>query len=231
MVRLAGQGELGPRNALHAFDRADGEAFRLQRRPLLDVQLDIGVDVGAADRRRPAIADAVEFFAGDFAVDADRGQRRLERHRAGEDQAAEHVGLEARAFLVGEEGDGERPLGDHAGVVERLDHFEPAEHAERAIVMAAGRHGVDVAADHHRRAVLLAAPQADDVADRVDGDREPQLAHPLDDQVAARLVGFGQRQSANAAVGPRPFSRQPLQARDQPRAIDPQILTHLMSPP
>ena len=157
-------------------------------------------------------------------------ERAFERHRAGKDQAAEHVGLEARALLVGEEGDRQRPLGDDAGVVERLDDFEPAEHAERAVVMAAGRHGVDVAAHHHRRAVFLAAPHADDVADRVDRHRQPEFAHPLDDEVAARLVGVAERQAAHAAVRPRAFLGQPLQARQQPRAVDPQILTHLMAP-
>ena len=203
MVRLAGEREFGPGDALHAFDRADGEPLRLQRRSLLDVQLDIGVNVRLADRRVAAIADALQLLPGFPAVDADRGQRRFERHRAGEHQAAEHVGLEARALLVGEEGDGQRPLGDHAGVVERLDHLEPAEHAERAVVTPAGRHRIDVAADHHRRAVFLAAPNADDIADRVDRDRQPELAHPLDDQVAARLVGVAEREAAHPAVGPR----------------------------
>ena len=58
VVRLAGQRQLGPGDALHALDRADGETLRLQRRPLFDVQFDIGVDVGLADRRVAGIADA-----------------------------------------------------------------------------------------------------------------------------------------------------------------------------
>jgi len=71
----------------------------------LDVQLDVSVDVWLADRRVASVANALEFFASDLAVDADRAKRLFERHRPGEHQAAEHVGLEARALLVGEEGD------------------------------------------------------------------------------------------------------------------------------
>ena len=110
------------------------------------------------------------------------------------------------------------------------DDLEPGEDAERAVVVSAGRHGVDVAAHHHRRAVFLAAPHADDIADRVDRHRQPELAHPLDDEVAARLVGVAEREAAYPAVGPRAFLGQPLQARQQPRAVDPKILTHLMAP-
>ena len=161
------------------------------------------------------------------AVDADRGERLPERQRAGEHEAAEHVGLEARALLVGEEGDRQRPPGDDAGLVERLDDLEPGENAERAVVAPAGAHGVDVAAHHHRRAVLEAAAQADHIADRVDRDREAELAHPADDEVAALAVGVGEREAADPAVGPGAGFGQAFQARAEPRAVHSKILSHL----
>jgi hypothetical protein len=81
VVGLTGQREFGPGNALHALDRANRQTFRLQRRPLLDVQFDVSVDVRLADRRVAAIADALEFVAGFPAVDADRFKRPLAASR------------------------------------------------------------------------------------------------------------------------------------------------------
>jgi hypothetical protein len=52
----------------------------------------------------------------------------------------------------------------------------------------------------------------------------------MDDQVSARLVGVAERQAADAAVGPRTLLGQAVEARQQPRAVDPKILTHLMAP-
>ena len=43
VVRLAGDGELGPRDALHPGDHPDLDPLGLEHRPLLDVQLDEGV--------------------------------------------------------------------------------------------------------------------------------------------------------------------------------------------
>ena len=90
-------------------------------------------------------ADAFEFVAEPGAVvDGGDVERHFERHPAGEHQAAEHVGRESGALLVGEERHDERPLGDDAVLFQRLGHFQPGEHAEVAVVAAAGAHGVDV---------------------------------------------------------------------------------------
>ena len=50
--------------------------------------------------------------------------------------------------------DGERPVRARCRPsCSGLDHLEPGEHAEVAVVAAAGAHGVDVGAAHHRRAI------------------------------------------------------------------------------
>ena len=99
------------------------------------------------------VADAVQLVAEAGAVDAHDVEGLLEGHAPDEDQRAQHVGGEAGALLVGEEG--RRPAdgrGD-AGLLERLDDLEPGQHAEVAVVAAAGADGVDVGAGHDGRAV------------------------------------------------------------------------------
>ena len=107
-------------------------------------------------------------------------------------------GGEAGAFLVGEEPDGQRPGELEAGGLDRLDHLQPGEHAEVAVVATARRHRVDVRAGHHRRLTGRVWHLADHVADRVDRDLEPQIAHPRDHEVTARTVLVGERQPGTA---------------------------------
>ena len=80
----------------------------------------------------------------------------------------------------------------------RLDHLQARQHAERAVVDAAGGDAVDVAAGQHGRFVAVGGPGADDVADAVDVDPQPEVAHPRDDEVAAFLVGVGEREARDA---------------------------------
>ena len=51
------------------------------------------------------------------------------------------------------------------------DHLQPGQHAQVAVVAAAGADGVDVAAGHHRRPVAEARIRGDHVADGVHRDR------------------------------------------------------------
>jgi hypothetical protein len=138
VVRHADQLELRPGDALDALDRADGHPFQDEHRPLLDVQLDVAVHGRRSDRRGAAVADAREVLADRAAVDALDAQCGLQRQIALEHEAPHHAGREARALLVGEEGDGERILGADAGILQRLDDLEPGEHAVVAVVQAAG---------------------------------------------------------------------------------------------
>ena len=90
-------------------------------------------------------------------------------------------------------------------VVERAHDLEAAEHAEDAVVAAAGDLGVEVAADHHRRQRVVAArPAREDVAHAVDGDRATGRLAPSDEQVAHLLVGVVERESSQATGPARP---------------------------
>jgi len=78
VVGLPGDGELLPRDALHARDRSDGDALGLEHRPLLDVQLEIGgcrVELAARFER---------------SVEVDPVRRERPRHREAGDVAVEH---------------------------------------------------------------------------------------------------------------------------------------------
>ena len=59
MRLLAGHGDLVPALALRAGDDADRQPGGFEDRPLLDMRLEIGADLAAADRRRPGEADAL----------------------------------------------------------------------------------------------------------------------------------------------------------------------------
>ena len=144
--------DLRPRQPGDALDRADGEPFVLEQRALLDVQLEIRVRPEPAGLRVAGIADAPQLVADGGAVDAADRVGVVERKRAGIDQAAHRIGLEAHALLVGEGDQRQRAAGGGAGVGERLAGLEPGEHAVEAVVAAAGPDRVDVRAEHHRSA-------------------------------------------------------------------------------
>ena len=144
----------------------------------------------------------------------------LDPSPAGIDQAAHGVGLEARALLVGEGDERQRPARGGTSVVRRLAGFEPGEHAVKPVVAAAGSDCVDVRAEHHRRHVLVPAAHADDVADRVDGDLEPELAHPMHEQVAPGAVLVSEHEPAIAAARERPDAVEGLEPAEQAVAVD-----------
>jgi hypothetical protein len=224
MVRHPLRGELGPGNALHAFHGADREAFEIEDRPLFDVQFDVGMHLRVAARRRPRIADPFQAVPDGLAVDADHGQRLLQRQPADVDQAAHHVGIEARAFLVGEEGHSQRTARHDLRLVERLDDFQAGQHTEVAVEAPAGADRVDVRACHHRRARLDTLAHADHIADRIDRDCKPQFAHPADDPVATSTVFGREREAIHAAPGDRANFPERLDARRQAIRIDAQVM-------
>ena len=222
VVGLAGDGDLVPGDALDLGDRADRVALLLEHRALLDVELDEGGRHLAGAGRGAGVADGLELVAEAGAVDGDDVEGLLHRHAADVDEAAEHVGGEAAALLVGEEGDGDAVLGLDVVVDERLDDLEPGEHAEVAVVDAAGAHGVDVGAGHHRRARATAGAGGHHVADGVDGDVEAEVAHPGDDEVAAVAVGLGEGQPAAAAVARAAHRAELAEPAQEALAVDPQ---------
>ena len=164
------------------------------------MQLDEGMRFQRARLGRAEIADAAQLVADRNAVLVGGGIGLVQPETTGIDQAAHHVGLEARALLVGEEGDGDRPARRGLGLVQRAHDFQAGQHAVIAVIAAAGAHGVDVAAGHHRREVLGAGAHADHVADGIDAHVEARRLHPADDEVAAGLVLVGERQPRAAAA-------------------------------
>ena len=209
--------------ALHAGDGADAAAFGVEDRALLDVELEIGVRFDRAGLELARIADAAELVADGKPVVVTDGVGLVERQRAGPDAAAEDVGVEAHALLVGEGDDRDRTLRRDPGLLQGRDGFERRKHPERAVVAPAGRDSVDVGAEHHGRAVALARHQAEDVADPVDPDIEAELPHPRDEKIPALAVLVGQRQPAAAAVAGVADPGQGFEPPQQAVAVDAEI--------
>ena len=221
MVGLPGERQLLPRDALHPGDGPDGHALLLEQRALLDVQLDVGVRGRSGHRGVAGPPDALELLAEHGAVDGDDVERVLQRHAAGVHEAAEHVGGEPAALLVGEERNRQRAAGADAGVVEGAHDLQPREHAEGAVVAAPRADGVDVAARHDRvERGVGAGTGGDDVADAVDPDGEPEVPHPPDDQLAPAGVLVGEGEAAVAPV-PRVAHRgEGVEVGQQPLPVD-----------
>ena len=152
MRRLADEPQDMPLDAVGADHRAGRSTHRLEHRPLLDVQLQVGARPARVERA-PRLEHAID-------VDAVLGQRVGEAralaidevaHGVGDEAAAgarrpEQAAREARALFVGEVHDGQRDGWRRTAAVaaERLD---AGQHAERAVEPAAVGHGIEVAAD------------------------------------------------------------------------------------
>ena len=190
MSRLAAPGDPVPLDAERAEDDAEREIERLEDRPLLDVELEVG---GGASRARDRASSArVE-------VDAVRGERVGKRdavavrelaqlvlvgHRAGGRARAEEAAAEARALLVGPvdepHRDRRRPF-----VGDAPQHLGAGDDVEAAVEPAAVRHRVDVAAD-------------EDGALRLAGEREPLVAGRVDRLLGARCPRRSSRSHSRA---------------------------------
>ena len=231
MSRASGDVQLGPRDALHAFDDTNRHPLVFEDRALLDVQLDVGVWCccrGAWERADVADPDKLVAEAGTV-VHGGAVERLLERHPADVDEAAEHVRCEASAFLVGEEGDAHRPARRDAQRLQGLDGLEPSEHAQVAVETAARGDRVDVRPGHHCRGHgIRARSGGNDVADRVDGDGESEITHPSGHQVAPLPIGVGEGEAGTAELAVRAGDRADLAEGDdavpQPLAVDACVL-------
>jgi hypothetical protein len=114
----------------------------------------------------------------------------------------------------------DRMAGTHALVVQRPDRLQRAQHAELAVVLAAGGDGVDVRAHHHRRLPRLAGPLAEDVAHLIHAHAQAGLAHPSDHEVAATPVLVAEGQPGQAAPFGGADASQLLDGALQPLAVD-----------
>ena len=228
MGGLAAEGDLVALDAERPEHDAERQVQRLEHRPLLDVQLEIG--------RRPLQLRArlqrpVELDP----VGAQRvGQRHpvgvvplpqlvLVVHRATGGRRAEERAAEARALLVGPVDEPHR----HSRLPvlgEPPHHLDPGHHVQAAVEPAAVRHRVDVAADQHRpvsdlrRAASTTGCPPRRARTRAAGRPASRAATPAprprcpSRRLAARR---SRRRSARAAPSARRrFSRDPAARRD-----------------
>ena len=190
-----------------------------------------GLQRGA--RRRARVTDAAKLFPHGGAVGPLHREHLVERQQPLVDHASHHVRGEPHPLLVGEESDREGPPGAKTRFLQGGDHLEAREHPERAVVATACPHGVDVRAGHHRCAVLAAGTDTHDVADRVDGDREPEVVHPADHAVTGRPVLFAEGEPADPAALDGADLRQGIDAASKAPEIDAEIRrpVHRVVPP
>jgi hypothetical protein len=179
---------------------ADIDAFRIQQRPLLDVELEVGVELASAHGRAAGVADAVELVAEAPALVVAALEHPVDRVHAGKGAGGDHRRREARAFLVGPVHDLDGAPRFHLLFVQSSDHFQAGQDADDAVVAPAVHLGVEMAAHHDRgqRRVLTLSSRKN-IADAVDRDGAASLAAPGDELVAHLAVGVGERDAGEAA--------------------------------
>ncbi len=144
---------------------------------------------------------------------------------AGEDTGCQHGRRKPRAFLVCPVGDDDRVLGLDAEVVHGADDFQRAEHAENAVIFAAGRLGVEMAADIDRQCVRIGAGAGrKHRAHPVDADAQAFCLAPRLEEVAAFAVGVRQRLAIVAAGNAGADLRHVHEHVPQTVAVDAQVL-------
>ena len=183
---LAGERHLQPFQPLAVRDDADVDVLVLEDRPLLDMQLEEGLHLAGADLLVALPADALQLVAEALALAILAIVGPVLAVHAGEHAGGEHGRRVAGALLIRPVGDDDRMLRLDAEVVERADHLQPAEHAEHAVELAAGRLRVEMAADIDRQRVRVGAFTAGEHrAHLVDAGRQPGLVAPALEKMAA----------------------------------------------
>ena len=197
MVLRAFDRDLLPGDALQVFHSADGVSFRVEDRPLLDVQFHERAGLQETGFFAAFISDALELFAQNGAVDADDLPCVLGLHAARVYEGTHHIRGVAHAFLVRKRADCHGIFGLYACFFQALEHLEACQHAVAAIVLARVDDGVDVRACHNvgLALVFFRLPDAEQVADLVDRNAQSRFLHPARDEVSARLFGVICRQA------------------------------------
>ena len=180
-------------------DDAEGKAFALEQRTLLDVQLNPGMvaaagQAHAGERAGEAGggADLGEGFVFVAALRAVEGVGAVGVEGAGEQPAAETADAEAGGLFGGEAATSSMERrGTQAAALEGADGLEAAEDADGAVVHAGVGDGVDVGAGGDGGEIGLGAdPAKEGVADGVFADGEAcVLGEPLEPGAGAEIVG------------------------------------------
>jgi hypothetical protein len=178
----------------------DINLFLVQQGALFDVELEIGVELAAADRRRARVADARQLVAEAPALVIAPVEHPVELVDPGEGAGRDHRRREARAFLVGPVHDFDRATRAQLSVVQAANHLQAGEHANDAVVAPAVHLRIEMAADGDRRqAGVLALPSCKYVPDCVHGQGAAGLAAPGDELVAHLAIGVGKRDAGETA--------------------------------
>ena len=224
MAFAADDRDFVPIHRLHAGDDADVLALGFEERPLLDMQFEESRELVIAAALRAAIADFFQRRAERLAVAVLALVRKGAGEGAGEYAGGDHRRGKARAFLVGPVDHLDRREGLVAGAMQRAQSLQRGEDAERAVKLAAGRLGVEMAADADRRDVgpLAFAPR-EHAAHVVDGDGAAERLRLRLEPVAYLAVEFGQRQPADAGLRRRADLGGQHQVVPQPLRVDAQV--------
>ena len=225
MLFLAGQGDLQPVQPLPVGDHTDVLALGFEDRPLLDVQLEEGVHLARADFFLTDPADPLELVA-------ELQPRRVLaivgpvlRMQAREHARGQHGRRKPRTFLVGPVGDHDRVLGLDAQIIERPHDFQPREHAQNPVVLAACRLGIEVRAHVNRQRVRVRARAGGEhVAHGVHAHGAAGFLAPPLKQMAAFAVFVRQGLAVVAAGDAGADLRHLHQAVPQPGCIGFQVI-------
>ena len=202
-------------------NHADGDALLLQDWPLLDVQLEVGVDGATAHLGLADVADLRQGAAVGDAVVVGARIRPLEIAQAREDGRREHRRIEAGALLVRPVHHLDGPAGLDAVIVEGAKDLEPRQNSENSVEPAAGVLRVEVAPHQHRRRSVLASGAArEDVAHPVDGHLRARVPAPGDEEIPHLLVRRVERQPPQALVPSRPDAGRRHHGVPQPIVVD-----------
>ena len=205
---LAGNPQAHASGGVSVRDHPDGDALLLQDRPLLDVQLEVGVDVAATHLGVADVADLGQSAAVGDAVVVGAGIRPFEIAHTGEHGRRQHRRIEACTLLVRPVHHLDRPAGLDAVLVEGADDLQSGQHSQDSVELSTGVLGVEMAPHQHRRRVVIAAgTPREDVPHPVDAHRRARVPAPGDEQIPHLLVGRIERQPAQALIPPRPDAR------------------------
>ena len=203
---------------------ANGLAFRLQYRPLLDMQLQHRMHLARADLLLPDPADARQFLAKDLALHIAATFGVFLRMDAREHPRRQHGRSKPRALLI-------RPVRHHDGapcphphVVHRPHHLQRAQHAENAVIFPPRRLGIQMRPHVNREGLRIGPrPRREHVAHAVHAHGHPRRFAPALEQMPPLAVGIGQRLAVAAPGHAGADHGHLLKAVPQPRGIDPKV--------
>ena len=210
-VSLAGDG----------LDDADGNSLVVEDGALLDVELEIGVEVGPADVGREDPLDResrpLEDLREKGAELGPLAPQGLSVEEPEEGPAAEEIADEV-PFLVRERGDLEGLRRAGASLPDAPQAFEGRQDAHRAVEHPAVEDRVDVRAGHD--GLSGAVEPAEDIARPVLAAGQAGLGDPVLEPGPGFEVGPAERRPADPALGVAAEFRQSLDVRPEAAGVD-----------